>query len=284
MRDAPQLARSGTARAAMLAPDGIPEVRPGDDLAGLILTALRAAGDGLDDGDVLVVTQKIVSKAEGRLVDLATVAVSAEAAALAERTGKDPRLVELILRESAQVLRAVPGVLIVEHRLGMIIANAGIDQSNLPPGPEAADGAKARALLLPENPDASAAALRAALQAACGRSVAVVIADSAGRAWRRGTVGIAIGVAGLPALQDLRGQPDRSGQPLAIKQVALADQIASAGLLLIGEANEGRPVALLRGLATGPGLAPTAGDQAADSGPEAGAAALLRPADEDLFR
>jgi len=261
----------GGARATLLAPDGIPEVRPGDDLAALILAALRAAGEGLRDGDVLVVTQKVVSKAEGRLVDLASVAVSAEAAALAARTGKDPRLVELILRESAQVLRAAPGVLIVEHRLGVIIANAGIDQSNLPPGPQAGGRAEARALLLPENPDASAAALRAALGAACGCRVAVVIADSAGRAWRRGTVGIAIGAAGLPAMQDLRGRPDRAGRPLAVKQVALADQIASAGLLLIGEADEGRPVALLRGLALG-------------SGPEAGAAALLRPADEDLFR
>lgn len=303
-------AETGAARLGLIAPLGLPEVRPGDDLAGLILAALDRAGLAPAQGDVLVVTQKVVSKAEGRLVALDTVAVSPEAAALAARTGKDPRLVELILRESVRVLRAVPSVLIVEHRLGLVMANAGIDQSNLPPaeppGPGAArDGAHAaagdgrteneatqgktavggsagpdRALLLPRDPDASAAALRREIAARTGCAVGVVVADSAGRAWRRGTVGIAIGVAGLPALEDLRGRPDRTRRLLAVKRVALADQIASAGLLLIGEADEGRPVALLRGLLPRPGPdGPAAAEGAGD-----GARALLRPPGEDLFR
>lgn len=244
----------------LVALEGLPLIRPGDDLAALLVAALTGAGITLGDGDVLVLAQKIVSKAEGRLVRLADVTPSPEARRVAAEVNKDPALVELILSESRRIVRARPNVLIVEHRLGLIMANAGIDQSNV------ADGF---ALLLPEDPDASAARLRARL-APEGARVGVVINDSFGRPWRRGTTGVAIGAAGLPALVDRRGEADLYGRPLQVTMIAFADEIAASASLLMGPAAEARPAVLLRGL-----------DWRAAANP---AAHLIRPASEDLFR
>jgi coenzyme F420-0:L-glutamate ligase / coenzyme F420-1:gamma-L-glutamate ligase len=244
---------------------GIPATRPGDDLARILGDALEAAALRPKQGDVLVVTHKIVSKAEGRYVSLADVTPSPRARELAAATGKDAALVEVILSESREVLRYRPGLIITEHRLGMVLANAGVDQSNVPQG-----GEKQRVLLLPEDPDASSAALRAALAERFRATLAVVVSDSVGRAWRNGVVGLAIGAAGLPALLDLRGKADLEGRALRVTQVGLADQIASAAQLLMGEADEGRPAVLVRGLAW--------------QGPSLPAAALIREGAEDLFR
>jgi coenzyme F420-0:L-glutamate ligase/coenzyme F420-1:gamma-L-glutamate ligase len=250
----------------LLAAPGLPLVRQGDDLAALIVDAFRHCDLLLRGGDVVVVAQKIVSKAEGRLVELDTVTPSPRAIALADEIGKDPRLVEVILSESVRVVRTRPGLLIVEHRLGFVMANGGVDQSNV-----GASGSLARALLLPENPDASAAALRERLQALTGvERIAVVINDSFGRAWRIGTVGVAIGAAGLPAQVDLRGQPDLFGRTLETSVVGYADEIAAAASLLMGQAGEARPVVLVRGLEW--------------SAPASPAASIVRPAHEDLFR
>jgi coenzyme F420-0:L-glutamate ligase/coenzyme F420-1:gamma-L-glutamate ligase len=243
---------------------GVPLVQPGDDLAALIGAALRAAGLTPQAGDLVAVAQKIVSKAEGCSVRLAEVTPSAEAEDIATRANKDPRVVELILRESRAVLRVSPGVIIVEHRSGIVLANAGIDRSNI----EASDE---RALLLPADADASAARLRAELQREFGVALGVVITDSIGRAWRLGTVGIAIGCAGIKALNDLRGQSDMFGRTLQVSEVAVADSIAAAAVLAMGEAAEGTPLVLVRGAGAG-----------ADSGQTARDA--LRPAAEDLFR
>jgi coenzyme F420-0:L-glutamate ligase / coenzyme F420-1:gamma-L-glutamate ligase len=221
--------------------DGIPMIAFGDDLAAIILAALKHSGCTLAAGDVLVVAQKIVSKAEGRTVDLRTVTPSPRAVALAKETQKDPRIVELILAESTEVLRHRPGVLIVAHRLGIVLANAGIDRSNV--GDETV-------LLLPRDPDRSCAELRRAISAA-GVDVAVVIIDSIGRAWRNGTVGTAIGVSGLPGLLDLRGTPDLFGRALETTEVGFADELAAAASLVMGQAGEGRPVVLARGLGYG---------------------------------
>jgi coenzyme F420-0:L-glutamate ligase/coenzyme F420-1:gamma-L-glutamate ligase len=226
----------------LLALPGIPLVRPGDDLAAMILAALGACGERLHEGDVLVIAQKIVSKAEGRLVQLATVEPSARALALAAETGKDARIVELVLAESDEVLRHGPDVIVVAHRLGFVMANAGIDQSNV--GPDGGDAA----LLLPRDPDASCAGLRTQLRARAGVDVGVIINDSHGRAWRNGTVGVALGVAGLPGLLDLRGRPDLYERRLRITEVGLADELAAGASLLMGQADEGRPVVLARGV------------------------------------
>jgi coenzyme F420-0:L-glutamate ligase/coenzyme F420-1:gamma-L-glutamate ligase len=242
------------------------EVLPGEDLAALALDGLEAAGLVPAAGDILAVSQKIVSKAEGRWRPFASVEPSRQALALAERTSKDPRLVELVLAESSAVLRAVPGVLIVRHRLGFVLANAGIDQSNV--GPRAEPGA----LLLPSDPDASAAGLRAALQQKAGWAPAVLICDSFGRAWRRGVVGTAIGAAGLACLEDQRGRPDREGRLLQVTEVARADALAAMAGLAMGEASEGCPLALIRGAAAVP-----EGSQAQSAG------VLVRPIDQDLF-
>ena len=252
-------------RVSLVAVPGIPTIRAGDDLARILGDALGAAGLQLQRNDVLVVTHKVVSKAEGRYVSLADVTPSPRARELAAATGKDPALVEVILSESREVLRFRPGLIVVEHRLGMVIANAGIDQSNVPH-----DGDGERVLLLPEDPDASSAALRAALEARFGAALAVVVNDSVGRAWRNGVVGLALGAAGLPALLDLRGQRDLEGRALRVTQVGLADQIASAAELLMGEADEGRPAVLVRGLEW--------------QGAPAPASALIRDRATDLFR
>jgi coenzyme F420-0:L-glutamate ligase/coenzyme F420-1:gamma-L-glutamate ligase len=243
---------------------GLPMVRAGDDLAALIIAALDRAGRVLTDRDVLVIAQKIVSKAEGRVVDLATVTPGARAIALGAEVGKDPRLVEVILGESTRVVRSRPNLIIVQHRLGFVMANAGVDQSNVAP----ADGVH-RVLLLPENPDASAERLRARLAAHYAAQVAVIISDSFGRAWRRGTAGIAIGAAGLPSLIDLRGSPDLFGRTLEVSIIGFADEIAAAASLLQGQAAEARPVVLVRGLGW--------------TAPDNPAAELIRPAAEDLF-
>lgn len=243
---------------------GMAEICAGDDLAALLQDALKVAGLWpLLDGDVLVITQKILSKAEGRMVDLAQVEPGPEALELATITKKDPRLLELVLRESVAVVRAVPHILITRHRLGHVMANSGIDRSNIGPGgPE-------RALLLPLDPDRSAATISHAL-ADGGIAPAVVISDSFGRPWRYGVVGVAIGAAHLPALIDRRGDRDRDGRRLEVTQIALADQIATAAALVTGEGAEGIPAVLMRGLRLPMGDAP--------------ATTLVRPLEEDLFR
>lgn len=246
---------------------GLPEVQPGDDLVQLLQHAqLEDRNPALHDGDVLVVVQKIVSKAENRYVDLATIEPGVEARELAQRCGKDARLVELVLRESSEVLRVAPGVLIVRHRLGHVVANAAIDQSNLPQPGE-------RALLLPADPDASARALRARLQQQYGIRVAVLISDSFGRAWRLGVCGVCVGCSGLRALVDQRGSLDRSGRALQVTQLAVADQLCATATLVCGEAAEGRPMVIVRGVAA-----------EYFSEEERGAAELIRPLTQDLFR
>jgi coenzyme F420-0:L-glutamate ligase/coenzyme F420-1:gamma-L-glutamate ligase len=249
----------------VIALEGLPFVKPGDDLVELIASSLKLNEVEPQAQDVLIVAQKIVSKAEGRMVDLATIEPSEKARTLAAEVDKDPRLVEVILSESVRVVRARRNVLIVEHRLGFIMANAGVDQSNVGP----ADGAS-RALLLPENPDRSAETLRRGLAAAMGMDLAVVINDSFGRAWRQGTAGVAIGVAGLPALIDLRGRPDLFGRRLEVSVIGFADEIAAAASLVMGQADEATPVVLIRGLHW--------------SAAESPAATLIRPSNEDLFR
>lgn len=241
---------------------GLPMFAPGDDLAAILGDAM--AGDPPGDGDVLVVAQKIVSKAEGRIVEVASVTPSARAEALAAEVGKDPRVVEVILGEAARVVRARPNLIIVEHKRGWVMANAGVDQSNVD------HEGGGRLLLLPEDPDASAERLRAALSARFGVRMGVVINDSFGRAWRRGTAGIAIGAAGLPGLVDLRGKPDLFGRILEVSIIGFADEVAAAASLLMGQAAEGRPAVLVRGLRW--------------SAPEGTAADLVRPPAEDLFR
>ncbi len=224
---------------------GIALVRPGDDLAVIVLHGLGAAGVSLATGDVVVVAQKVVSKAEGRLVNLAGVRPSPQAERLGAESAKDPRLVEVILSESRRVMRTRPGLIIVEHRLGFVCANAGIDHSNA----RGEGGAPEDwVLLLPQDPDASAAALRRRLEQASGAQVGVLIIDSHGRAWRMGTVGVAIGVAGFPALLDLRGRPDLYGYRLQVTEVGLADEVAAAASALMGQADEARPVVHVRGL------------------------------------
>jgi coenzyme F420-0:L-glutamate ligase/coenzyme F420-1:gamma-L-glutamate ligase len=232
-------------RLILTALTGIPAVHAGDDLARLVLDGLARSDERLCDGDVLVLAQKIVSKAEGRAVRLADVMPSKRARELASQCEKDPRLVELILSEAAEVLRVRPGLIIVVHRLGFVLANAGIDRSNIEPDTDEAE----RVLLLPRDPDGSARALRAALVATTNADVAVIINDSLGRAWRNGTIGTALGASGLPALADLRGRSDLFRRTLQATEVGLADEIAAAASLLMGQADEGRPIVLVRGLA-----------------------------------
>lgn len=242
-----------------------PHVTAGDDLAALTAAALARGGMELHPDDVLVYAQKVVSKAEGRRIDLTTVTPSTRALELAQTVRKDPRLVELVLRESRRIVRTAPDVLIVEHRLGLIMANAGIDQSNV------ADPSSGEfALLLPENPDASAAALRERLRTLTGCAPGVVISDSFGRPWRVGTIGVAIGCAGIPATLDLRGSTDMFGRALRVTVVGHADEVASAASIVMGQADEARPVALVRGLVSREPAQP--------------AAALIRPQQQDLFR
>lgn len=254
-----------TASLQLIGLSDFPLVEPGDDLAQLLVEALQRQSLTLQAGDVLVLAQKIVSKAEGRYVRLADVEPSAEALALAERADKDPRQAELILRESNEVLRARPGVVIVEHRNGYIHANAGIDKSNI----HHEDG-DPRVLLLPEDPDRSARQLREALHRRLGTAPQVIINDSAGRAWRNGTVGIAIGTAGLQPLFNQVGEQDLFGNTLEVTEAAVADELAAAASLVMGQAAEGCPVVLARG----------AGLAEADTGSRS----LLRDRALDMFR
>jgi coenzyme F420-0:L-glutamate ligase/coenzyme F420-1:gamma-L-glutamate ligase len=240
----------------------IGEVEPGSDLVAILSEALLGAGLSIGGADVLVVTQKIVSKSEDRYVALDSVNPSEEALRVAKVTRKDPRLVELVLRESTAVLRAAPNVLITRHRCGYVMANAGIDRSNT--------GSGGRVLLLPKNADATALRMRQGLGLRFGTQPAVVISDSFGRPWRYGVVNVALGASGLPSLIDKRGEPDRDGRPLEVTQIGFADMIASAAGLAMGEGAEGIPAALIRGAIWPAGSVP--------------ASALLRPVSEDLFQ
>jgi len=222
----------------------IPLIRPGDDLGAILLAALAKAGLFLMDGDVLVLAQKIVSKAEGRMVNLTQVTPSPRAIELAVQVEKDARFVELVLQESLEVLRTRPGTLIVEHRRGFICANAGIDHSNV-------EGSWGNpddwVLLLPVDADASAERIRRCVAKGSSLKLGVMIIDSHGRAWRNGVVGVCIGLAGLPALVDLRGEPDMLGFRLRITQVATADELAAGASLLMGQTAEGTPAIHVRG-------------------------------------
>ncbi len=240
--------------------EGLPEVRPGDDLVALLLGALAAEGLALEDGDILVLTQKIVSKAEGRLISLSEIEPSAFACLVAHQMGRDPRLIEVILREARRIVRMDRQVLLVETPHGFVCANAGVDRSNVGEG---------RVALLPRDPDASARTIRHEIQRRAGVEVAVLITDTFGRPWREGLTEVAIGVAGLAPLKDYRGQRDRFGVPLQATVVAVADELACAAGLLM-EKLAGIPAAIIRGY----GYEPKEGT----------ASALVRPPERDLFR
>ena len=240
-------------------------VKRGDDLAGIIHQALIQSDHQIESGDVVAIAQKVVSKAEGRIVDLNTVMPSQEAIQLGRETGKDARLVELILSESTEVIRCRPGLIIVEHQSGIILANAGIDQSNT-----GKNDSQELVTLLPEDSNASARQIRHDLETLLGKRLGVIITDSVGRPWRKGTVGIALGSAGILALRDLRGEKDLFGKILEVSETADADSLAAVACLLMGEGDDSNPVVLLRGH----GL--DQGEHDTDD--------LLRPKSEDLFR
>lgn len=242
----------------------LPSIKEGDDLAELIIAAARASEAALRDGDILVVAQKIVSKAEGRARRLDEVVPSPTAIDLAATVRKDARLVELILSESRSIVRAVPNVLITEHRLGFIMANAGIDQSNV----EAPNGPVA--LLLPESPDKSCTVLRNRIESRLGVRIAVMMNDSFGRPWRNGVTGVCLGAAGLAVLLDRRGSADLFGRELEVTMVAAGDELAAAASLVMGQGNEGIPAVIIRGYSAAEEAQP--------------ASALIRPRDTDLFR
>ena len=245
--------------------EAFPLVTPGDDVAGLIAAALKSNNLTLNEGDVLVIAQKIISKAEGRYVTLSDVEPGAEAIALATETDKDPRQVELVLRESREVLRSRPGVIIVEHRNGYVHANAGIDRSNIE-----SDALSPRVLLLPEDADRSAASIRQSLAAICGVLPQIIVNDSFGRAWRNGTVGVAIGSAGFEPLYNQVGETDLFDNILEVTEAAVADELAAAASLVMGQAAEGIPVVLVRG--------------AQLVAAETDSKALLRDKSKDMFR
>lgn len=249
----------------IIAVKGLPEIIPGMDLPTLLTKHFADNGDdALRDDDIVVVTQKIVSKAEDRFVSLSAITPGPEAQALAVTVRKDPALIELVLAESAAIVRKAPHVLITRHRLGHVMANAGIDASNI------GSGMSDQLLLLPENPDASADAIRSVIARDLGRDVAVIISDSFGRPWRMGTTNVAVGVAGMAAVMDQRGETDRDGRILQMTMVAVADAVAAAAGLVMGEAAEGIPVAIVRGWR--------------HRGQPQSSAALIRPEHEDLFR
>ena len=249
----------------------IPMIEPGDDLASLTLTGLERMGEQLQDHDVLVFAQKVVSKAEDRYLDLATVVPTEEALRLAAVVGKDPRKVQAILDESNEVVRTGPGVLIVEQRSGFVQANAGIDQSNIKPIADAPDDL---CLRLPLDPDASADKLRATLQSRCGVNPGIIINDSLGRAWRMGSLGLAIGVSGFTALEDHIGQTDIYGRELQVTQVAAADEMAAGASLVMGQTTGKTPIVLVRGYLPREPVDPA----------QQGVGPLLRPRVMDLFR
>jgi len=252
----------------------IPLIRLDDNLADIVINALQENNLTLQNNDIFVFAQKIISKAEGRAVNLTTIKPSARAYEIAHYTEKDPRVVELILQESNEVLRTRVGAIIVEHKLGFVCANAGIDHSNVNPPLLEGEGLGVRAedwvLLLPQDPDLSSRKMRDEVQSKTGKKIGIVIIDSHGRAWRNGTVGVAIGIAGIPGLEDLRGKPDLFGYRLQVTQVGVADELAAAASLIMGQAAEGTPVVHVRGFPY-----PMR---------EASMKELIRPKDEDLFR
>ena len=253
--------------------NGIPLIRRDDNLADILVNTLRENDISIQDKDILVCAQKIVSKAEGLSVNLDTITPSQRAIQLGEQTEKDPRLVELILQESKEVLRTRVGVIIVEHKIGFVCANAGIDHSNVNPPLPLVEGLGAReewVLLLPKNPDQSAQLLRKQIEEKISKRIGILIIDSHGRAWRNGTVGVAIGIAGLPGLEDLRGRPDLFGYTLQVTQVGVADELAAAASLMMGQAAEGTPVVHVRGFPYSPR--------------EGSLKELIRPREQDLFR
>jgi coenzyme F420-0:L-glutamate ligase/coenzyme F420-1:gamma-L-glutamate ligase len=248
---------------------GLPLVAPGDDVAQLIVSRLTATGRSFQDGDILVIAQKIVSKAENRLVRLADVTPNECAQEVAETTRKDPRRVQVVLDDSNEIVRARPGLLIVEQKSGWICAHGGMDRSNVPaPSNDPEDEVVA---LLPADSDASAEGIRARIAELTGKSVAVIINDSHGRPWRVGTVGVCIGCAGLPPLWNQRGLHDLFGYELVASEECIADELAAAASLLMGQSNEGRPVILIRGY-TPPSL------------PAAPAKTIQRDKSMDVFR
>lgn len=251
-------------RISLIPVTGLPLLRDGDDVPTLVMEALARIACEIQDDDIVVVAQKIVSKAEGRRRLLSTVCPTEQAHALGRAVLKDARLVQLILDETVEVLRAVPNVLVVRTRKGMVLANAGIDASNVDP-----EGGDDVVLLRPRDPDASAATLREALQRHSGRRLAVIINDSIGRAWL-GTIGTAVGVAGMTVLADLRGRQDLTGRALRTTEVGLADEVAAAAFLVQGQSNEGLPVVIVRGL------------KASDTNGRA--TDLVRPRKSDLFQ
>jgi coenzyme F420-0:L-glutamate ligase/coenzyme F420-1:gamma-L-glutamate ligase len=248
---------------------GLPMVRPGDDLPALIVQRLQAGGEGLQAGDIVVIAQKVVSKAEGRLVRLNEVQASAQAHKLADTVGKDPRVIQVVLDDSRKVLRVRRGLLVVEQRGGWVCANAGVDRSNVQP-----DGESEYLALLPEDADASAETIRARLAQLSGIGVndlAVIINDSHGRAWRIGTTGVCIGCAGLPPVWNQRGLRDLFGYELVASEECIADELAAAASLMMGQSNEGRPVIVIRGYQL-------------PSAPPASAQTIQRPPEADVFR
>lgn len=253
-------------RLELIALADFPLVEPGDDIAEFVIKAMDNAGLQLQSGDVAVVAQKVISKAEGRYRLLSSVQASSEARELALKVDKDPRLVQLILDESKAVIRFRPGVLIVEHRLGYVHANAGIDQSNI-----VQREGEEQVLLLPEDSDRSAAALQAQLEAHYAAELGVIVNDSAGRAWRNGTVGMAIGTAGIEPVQDLVGSNDLFDRKLQVTSVAVADELAAAASFMMGQGGEATPLVVVRGAQLKYSKTHTSRD-------------LLRAAAEDLFR
>lgn len=242
----------------------VPLIQPGDDLVQIIADGVRRAGIEVAVGDVFVLAQKIVSKSENRYVYLDSVVPSARALELAKTVGKDPRHIEIVLSESTEVVRTRKNVMIVAHRLGFVMANAGIDESNIEQG----DGH--RVLLLPESPDASCQHLRESLYQRFGVNVGIVMNDSFGRPWRNGVVGVAIGSAGIPSLQSMIGEPDLFSRPMQVTEIAIADELAAAASLMMGQAAEGQPIVHVRGFSS--------------SAPANGASALVRSREQDMFR
>lgn len=245
---------------------GLPIIKPGDDLADLIADVIKHAEMNLADGDILVIAQKIISKSEDRFVNLNDISPSERAIELAQHVDKDARLIELVIEESKSILRYRPGTIIVEHRLGFVCANAGIDHSNVRKDNDSDDWV----LLLPENPDRSADGIRRSLEKWSNKRIGVMVIDSHGRAWRLGTVGVAIGLSGIPGIEDLRGDADMFGRTLRVTQVGVADELAAAASLMMGQAAEGTPVVHVRGFPY-----PLR---------EGSLQELLRPEEEDLFR
>ena len=244
----------------------VPSIKENDDIAGIILKSMNKDSLELEDNDIVVIAQKIISKAEGCLVDLESITPSSESIKIAEKTDKDPRLVELIIQESKEIIRIEKGVIIVEHRLGHILANAGIDQSNIDHKP-----GKETVLLLPKNPNKSAKKIKKYIETQTGKTIGVIITDSMGRPWRIGTIGHAIGASGVKTIVDLRQQgTDLFGRELQTTVIGLADQIASSATLIMGESNEGKPIVLVKGIDM-----PSDSDTVDD---------LIRPKEEDLFR